>query len=118
MAAKLEVKHQLLENGSYSDKTLWMSAAIGKIFCALHLVNYFFSWHMDWSKIRNTLQLSLACAVTELAYVQQVNSMATYVQPKFSNHLTLDALHCGTVRAVSGCAEARYCPVPDRCVEA
>ncbi|DBA92151.1 TPA: hypothetical protein ACH3X1_015871 [Trebouxia sp. C0004] len=47
MAAKLEVKHQLLENGSYSDKTLWMSAAIGKIFCALHLVNYFFSWHMD-----------------------------------------------------------------------
>jgi len=36
-------------------------------------------------------------SLTELARVFQVDSMATYAQPKYSNHPTFDALNCGTL---------------------
>ncbi|DBA79232.1 TPA: hypothetical protein ACH3X1_009046 [Trebouxia sp. C0004] len=36
-------------------------------------------------------------SLTELAHVSQVDSIATYAQPKYSNHPTFDALNCGTL---------------------
>ncbi|KAL3160457.1 hypothetical protein ABBQ32_010775 [Trebouxia sp. C0010 RCD-2024] len=36
-------------------------------------------------------------SLTELAHVFQVDSMASYAQPKYSNHPTFDALNCGTL---------------------
>ncbi len=36
-------------------------------------------------------------SLIQLAHVFQVDSMATYAQPKYSNHPTFDALNCGTL---------------------
>ena len=36
-------------------------------------------------------------SLTELAHVFQLDSMAKYAQPKYSNHPTFDALNCGTL---------------------
>lgn len=61
-----------------------------------------------FSALCNTLEVLLAPAVlvytagTELARVQQVESMATFDQPEHSQHSTLDALNCGTARVVLG----------------
>jgi hypothetical protein len=55
------------------------------------------------SSICYTLRLPPASEVlvftslTELAHVFQVDSMATYAQPKYSNHPTFDAMNCGTL---------------------
>ena len=36
-------------------------------------------------------------SLAELAHVFQVDSTASYAQPKYSNHPTFDALNCGTL---------------------
>ncbi|KAL3160359.1 hypothetical protein ABBQ32_14129 [Trebouxia sp. C0010 RCD-2024] len=42
-------------------------------------------------------ELLVFTSLTELAHVFQVDSMASYAQPKYSNHPTFDALNCGTL---------------------
>ena len=63
---------------------------------------------LEIAALCSTLEVFLApavlvyTAVTELAHVQQVESMATFDQPEHSHHSTLDALNCGTARVVPG----------------
>ncbi|KAL3159354.1 hypothetical protein ABBQ32_14138 [Trebouxia sp. C0010 RCD-2024] len=62
-----------------------------------------FSFRLLGSSTCYTLRLPAASellvftSLTELAHVFQVDSMASYAQPKYSNHPTFDALNCGTL---------------------
>ncbi|DBB04071.1 TPA: hypothetical protein ACH3X1_013124 [Trebouxia sp. C0004] len=53
-------------------------------------------------------------SLAELAHVFQVDSMASYAQPKYSNHPTFDALNCGIVCFQTGVMKVDLSPAFDR----